>query len=351
VLKSCVNYLSVKMRKLHRLTFAVLALFWSVQLSYATGDSLAVLTPMDTIFIQNDSLGGNFFYHKVAPKQTMYAICKFYGLKPAQLQELNPALKVRTIQVDELIRVPISAKLIRVSEPPGNRNAFAPVYYEVKPGEGLYRISKNYFSIKPEKLMQINSMAGPDLRLGQLLLLGWIPLDVFNKKEDIATASAKNSSKTVSVTASDPKAAPASAKASPVKPAVSTDKEKAIAKAAVTEAVAKVEKEEATNNTPASNKDRFENAAGRKISDQGMAFWHKELKGSKGLYVLHRSAPQGSVIKLINPMFNTTVYAKVAGTIPSSNYPDEIMVIVSPEVASKLGAKDARFFAKIMYIK
>jgi peptidoglycan endopeptidase LytF len=69
------------------------------------------------------------------------------------------------------------------------------------------------------------------------------------------------------------------------------------------------------------------------------------------LYVLHKSAAVGSIISITNPMFNTTIYAKVAGTIPANTYPDDIKVIVSPEVAAKLGAKDAKFFTRISYLK
>jgi len=50
-------------------------------------------------------------------------------------------------------------------------------------------------------------------------------------------------------------------------------------------------------------------------------------------------------------MFGTTVYAKVAGSISANAYPDEVMIVVSPEIADKLRARDARFFAKISYLR
>ncbi|HQW94395.1 MAG TPA: hypothetical protein PLU58_01255, partial [Saprospiraceae bacterium] len=108
--------------------------------------------------------------------------------------------------------------------------------------------------------------------------------------------------------------------------------------------------EEALNTTE-SNKIKFEKSERQKIEDQGIAFWHKEMRGNKGLYVLHRNAPRGSVIKISNPMFGTTVYAKVAGSISSNAYPDDVMIVVSLEIADKLRARDARFFAKISYLR
>jgi len=312
--------------------------------AYATGDSLHVLTAYDTIFIQKDSLGINYFNHKVAAKQTIYGICRFYGIKPRQLRELNPALMVRGIQIDELIKVPISAKMIKVSSLPAERSGFAPVYYEVKPGEGLFNISRNYFSIKPEKIMAINGMTSPELKLGQLLLIGWIPLDLFNPTVNTPKAKYNNKANQKSESSQSNKDKLL------FRDARTITKEKEIAREAVEEAAEKAEKEDAKNTTE-SNKSKFENSSVTKVSDQGIAFWHKEMKGNKGLYVLHRIAPRGSIIRITNPMYGSTIYARVAGTISPNAYPDEVMIVVSPEVASRLGAKDARFFSRITYFK
>ena len=312
--------------------------------AFGTGDSIHILTVKDTIFIQKDSLGINFFYHQVEPKQTMYSICRFYGLKQKQLQELNPALKVRGIQIGELVKVPISAKLIRVSALPLNNVKYSPIFYEVMPGEGLNKISRNYFAIKPEKLMQINGMTSPELKLGQLLLIGWIPLNLFNEAKSQITKDTKKEEKLKT------KAPIPSKDLNKDKNPSQLAIEKDIAKANVADAVEKVEKEEALN-TSESNKIKFEKSERQKIEDQGIAFWHKEMRGNKGLYVLHRNAPRGSVIKISNPMFGTTVYAKVAGSISANAYPDEVMIVVSPEIADKLRARDARFFAKISYLR
>ncbi len=344
VLVMIVKHLLSIMRKLQLIFIAIAIICCGSGKAYATGDSSMVLSPLDTIFIHNDSIIGKFFYHRVAPKQTIYSLCKFYGITPHQMKEINPALKVRMIQVQELLKVPISAKLIRVAELPLNRSTYTPVYYEVKQSEGLYRISKNYFSIKPEKIMQLNGMSSDELKLGQLLLLGWVPLDIFEKKavKNIVVKPVGKTTTTITGT-----------KVPIVVTApTSNEKDKAIIKATITEAVAKVEKEEAKI-TPASNKEKFE--AGtikyKKSSEQGAAFWHKELKGSKGLYVLHKSAAPGTILSITNPMFNATIYAKVAGNIPANTYPDDIKVIVSPEVAARLGARDAKFFAKITYLR
>ena len=277
--------------------------------SYATGDSLRILRPGDTILISKDSVVGTYFYHKVAPKQTLYSLTRFYKISQEQLAEINPVLKLRMLQTDELIKIPLSNKLIRTTDLPKNRESYTPVYYQVKAGEGLYRIARNYFNLKMEDLLRLNNNQA-SLHPGQYLLMGWLPLSAYTDKKS----------------------------------------EKIIQEAAA-EAVKNAATEEKSENNETVNKEKFNTTTTRyhRQSAQGVAFWHKELKSSKGLYVLHRTAVQGTIVSITNPMFNNTVFAKVVGKIPPGSYPNDVMIIVSPEVAAKLGAKDSRFFTRIAF--
>jgi len=49
-------------------------------------------------------------------------------------------------------------------------------------------------------------------------------------------------------------------------------------------------------------------------------------------------------------MSSRTLYAKVIGRIPEG-YERNIEVVLSPEAARKLGARDPRFFVKTKYSK
>lgn len=304
----------------------------------ATGDSVSVLTHRDTIFIEKDSIIGTFFYHTVASKQTLYSLCRFYSLTAEQLQEINPVLKVRTLQAGEQLKVPLSEKLIRMTEVPVARETYAPVYYTVQPGEGLYRIAKNYFSLNTQRIMKLNNLASTELNVGQLLLLGWIPIQAFIKETPHETAT-----KIVKAGESDKVANTGDSEV------VDADNSR-IMKETVSEAVDKAKTEDAKS-SPVNNKIRFDETASKlkKNNSQGVAFWHKELTGTKGIYALHRTAAPNSIIAITNPMFNTTIYAKVVGKIPGNSYPDDVMVVVSPEAATRLGVKDARFFCMVAF--
>ena len=88
----------------------------------------------------------------------------------------------------------------------------------------------------------------------------------------------------------------------------------------------------------------------KETAAQGVCFWPKDSKEKGSLYALHRDASIGSIISVNNPMGNRTVYAKVIGRIPEG-YERNIEVILSPEAARKLGARDPRFFVKTKYFK
>jgi len=49
-------------------------------------------------------------------------------------------------------------------------------------------------------------------------------------------------------------------------------------------------------------------------------------------------------------MNDRIIYAKVIGRIPEA-YERNIEVVLSPEAARKLGARDPRFFVKTTYLK
>lgn len=69
------------------------------------GESIKI--PIKNKALLNDD---NFYYHKVLKQETVYGITKKYQISAKQLNKLNPELKDRGLQIDELIRVPKNDK-------------------------------------------------------------------------------------------------------------------------------------------------------------------------------------------------------------------------------------------------
>jgi peptidoglycan endopeptidase LytF len=84
--------------------------------------------------------------------------------------------------------------------------------------------------------------------------------------------------------------------------------------------------------------------------EKGTAVWitDQDMDASK-MYVLHRTAPIGTVMKITNPMSNRTTFAKVVGKFTENESTKDVIVVMTKAVADSLGALDKRFFCNISY--
>ena len=275
----------------------LLAFFSSSTPATATGDSLNYLTPKDTIFLSVGQFEERYFNHYLEPKQTLFSLARFYGLSLEELYFYNPGLKPATMKIGMPIRIPIPRRAIhRYWQQEMIPGRFAPVYYVVRKGDTLYRISKKYFEMPMEEIMARNGLLDHTLKQEQKLHIGWLSLDGI---PDSLRAYAGG--------------------------------------------------ELGKRNAAYQKLYQFDMAGEREREHQGVAFWPKDLEGEADLMAMHRKAEIGSIVAIYNPMSRRTVYAKVIGSIPDRVYNDDVIVVVSPYVARLLGAIDPRFFVKVKY--
>lgn len=87
-------------------------------------------------------------------------------------------------------------------------------------------------------------------------------------------------------------------------------------------------------------------------SEKGVATWIEnntiETSGDR-FYVLHNSAPVGSIVKIRNLMNNRTIYAKVIGNLSESEVQEKVLVKLSSGAAERLNVLDNRFVVEITY--
>ncbi len=265
--------------------------------AYATGDSIRYLTPKDTIFLSIGELEEKIFEHKIEKKQTLFSLAQFYGLSVEELYYYNPGLKEKVIAVGQAIKVPIPNRAILRYKPKGYKpNKYASIYYVVKKGDTMFRISKLYFKMPADTITKRNKIWSETIKVGQLLHIGWISVD----------------------------GVPADYHAAKGNP---TDRKiNALKKLYDSEKGNKKEKQQ-----------------------QGAAFWQKKSKQELDLYALHREATLNSIVQVTNPMSKVTVFVKVIGKIPDTVYGNEIVIVLSPFAAKTLDAKDERFFVQVKY--
>ncbi len=292
----------------------------------------------DSVGVENQN-GKMVILHKLDPKDNYYSIARKYSVKPKDVMDYNNNAKM---QIGAIIKVPTDRPFdtnftpVKTASPAtpsytkpaktttqettpntsaANNNQPEYTQYKVSAGETLYAISKR-FQVKVDDIIGWNNLKSTSLNAGQLLRI----------KRD------------------EPQ--PAQAVAAPV----------IITPAENTMAVAKdpAMKRESTRVAES------DSSSGRRLPSNRYGLTEKNEKGTavwisdpnldaKKKYVLHRTAPVGTIIKITNPNTNRTTFAKVVGSFTENETNKDAIVVMTKDVAESLGALDKRFYVSISY--
>lgn len=134
--------------------------------------------------------------HIVQPGQTLYSICKLYGISEEQLERLNPEIKYSNLQVNQVLRIPKG--LIEDKPQPQSNQSANYILYTVEPKQTLYSLARIY-KVSMDDIKQANLTDGEwkGLKVGEVIR---IPNQQTNaqKIEEIKIASGNNQSPTPS---------------------------------------------------------------------------------------------------------------------------------------------------------
>ena len=104
-----------------------------------------------------------FMFHKVKKQETLYGIARSYQTTPAEIEALNPEIVGRSIQVDEMLKVPIQ-KSVAEEVIEGDFD-----FHKVEKQETLYGIARSY-GLNDKALLKINpSLKKRELQEGELI--------------------------------------------------------------------------------------------------------------------------------------------------------------------------------------
>jgi len=267
--------------------------------AFSTGDSIHYLTLKDTIFLQINSFDEKIFQHRIEAKQTLFSLSQYYGQSLEEVFAYNPELRDRPLSMGQLVNIPIPNRAIKRYKNPGFKaEEHIPIYYIVQRGDTFYRIAKKHFKMPIDTLLQRNHKTSFVISPGEPIHVGWMEVKGIDETQRVRRGGP-----------------------------------------------------EMVRNSKYRLRYMSAKSGKREYSQQGVAFWQKDGKKKTGMYALHRSAPINSYIAVTNPMKNRTIYTKVIGRIPGNVYKDNVIVVLSSSAANMLGAKDARFFAKLRYLK
>ena len=285
----------------------------------------------DSIIVYNTGGDKLVFDYKVAPGNTVYSISKAFMTSVQDIYKINKELDSKPLSLGQVIKVPFAQGIL---DPGDEKKSGKRIYYRVGKKENLFRIAKIYFNKNVSELMRSNGLKDYVIHPGQILYIGNYGLDNNAGKMLPPVKKEKNTPKT-----QNPE----------VKKIVvdsNRTKREKIRFVKVVKDKEPVEEKEISQDTAITVKeDKIMTA-----SDSGKAIWNRNIH-LKGVFVLNNDAKLNSLMEIYNPLVDKKIYARVIGRIPPNTYPDNVIVILSPEAASELKAIDDSFFVRINYIK
>jgi len=280
------------------LAFAGIVLHFAVLMDAQTGDSLTYLTPKDTILLSVGPYGGKYFDHQLAGGQTLYSLAKFYGLSLRELYAFNPQLQARSLSEGDPVRIPLPNRaILRFRIPEIGPDTHVPVYYLVRKGDTMYRLSKRYFELPMDTLLaRAGLQSHEELQPGQRIHIGWMSVRGIAPEMRSGLHSSPYA---------------------------------------------------AANVQMAQRFFRQLEQGKQPVITKGAACWQKTTRDGEDFFAMHDTAPLQSIIEVKNPMNGLRVYAKVLCRIPDTLYDEGVEVVLSPTAAKALGAINARFFVHV----
>lgn len=203
-----------------------------------------------------------------------------------------------------------------------------PKTHVVKPGETLYGIAAKYH-MKFQDFAKLNSLTSTKIKIGQVLKI----------PQYVKVVHFADSTKT---------------------PEPLTDTTKVIPRTIVKQVVDSLVLSPDDTLAPDSlklvsgpllNANPYEKYYFNNTAEQGVATWMMEasLNKKEKFYALHRTAPIGTIIKVINPMNKRFIFVKVVGPLPDTGDNHDVMIKITQAAARRIGIIDSRFRVDISY--
>lgn len=263
----------------------------------ATGDSSRFLLATDSLQLSYDaSMGQLIFKHRLAPKQTLYSLAKFYGLRLEDVYHLNPGLRVAYAPGDA-VTITLPRVAIKHYVPYDSIDHYAPVFWTFAKGETLYGLVHRSLKLPSDSLLYFNNpgLSATNVRIGQQLFIGWLPLagisaEMQGEIEDPYMRMNKGL-RDVWLTQSEGK---------------------------------------------------------RLQTTSGKAAWISDGDRSKFM-ALHRTAPPNSLIEVMDKRTGKVLYCRVMGPIPGQLYDSNVAVVLSPLLVKAFGVRDRFFYVQVKH--
>jgi LysM repeat protein len=302
------------------------------------------------LFVQGEK--GNFYVtHKVVPKENWYSIGRLYNISPKEIAPFNNSSLSTPLNIGLQLKIPLTEINFSQTGEKDADESLVPVYHTFQPNESLNKIGASYNAVPVSSLEAWNNIKKENAKAGTRLIIGYLKV-----KTSLSALSAN------------------AKKVSPV----------AVNKESVTdETVVTPEKENKKTSSPPEKKqpvsqvDNTSTASENKIPGRNTSFsnhngsggffigeYNEGSRSATGVagtfkstsgwqdgkyYALMNNVQVGTIVKVIAPATQKSVYAKVLGQLPDMKESDGLTIRISNAAANELGEPEGKFSVLVRY--
>ncbi len=311
---------------------------------------LLLLVSLNSLFAQKEDLivkssdNGLYLEHKVVPREGFFSVGRLFNVSPKFLASYNKMDINKGLFIDQKLRIPLTDTNFTQQG-----NSGSPVYYKVGDNEDLRSVSDKFRKVSVANLSNWNNLSGDEVKGETKLIIGFL------QSKEIPSVTINNK--------------PANNKPELVPPVAKVEEK----------TIAKVEEKKVVKEETKPIEQKIEEKPVVKpeqkpvMSDQGYfkTNFEKQIKTSPATknetvassifkttsgwddskyYVLMDKVPAGTIVKVINPSNNKTVYAKVLGEMSGIQQNQGLSMRISNAAASMLEISEQdKFIVKVNY--
>ena len=272
---------------------------------------------------------GLYLEHKVAPRESFFAIGRLYNVHPQAIASFNGVDMKKGLFIDQKLRIPLTdTNFIQQG------NSGTPVYYKLGKKEELPDASSKHLNVSLENLRFWNDITGDDVKKDSKLIIGFLqskemPGITINNKPKEEEPVVKIEEKPVEKPEEKP------AEKVEEKPEVKPGKQ-----VVGEQGYFRTHFEQQIRTTPVSKQETVTSGIFNTTSG-----W----EDAKYYMLVDRISP-GTIVKIINPSNNRMVYAKVLGEMSGIRQNEGFNIRISNAAASALEVTEQdKFIVKVNY--
>ena len=308
-------------------------------LVFITTAHFSIAQPLVLMVKSGDN--GLYLDHKVAAKENFYSIGRLYNLPPKEIAAYNKLDMNKGLNLGQMIRIQLSSANFSQTV-----NEGTPVYYKVGENEGLQKVSNANNKVMMASLRKWNHLGSDNLIAGSKLVIGFLNstempvVKIIEKKEPVQVNTEKKEK-------TDP--TPVIINKEPIAENKPVVENKMVqnpvvpgepVKTATSQGYFRSSFEQQVKVYPLSKNETVTSGIFKTTSGWVDAKYYALIDGVQS----------GTILKVINPSNNKTVYAKVLGEMSGIHQNEGLNLRISSAAASALQITEQdKFVVQVNY--